>query len=39
LIRRRGHEIGPESVSASPAVAHASPEDVLRPDSREGTEN
>ncbi len=39
LIRGRGREIGPESVSASPAVAHASPEDVLHPDSREGTEN
>jgi hypothetical protein len=38
LIRGRGREIGPES-TASPAVAHALPEDVLRPDSQEGAEN
>jgi murein DD-endopeptidase MepM/ murein hydrolase activator NlpD len=38
LIRGRGREIGPES-AASPAVAHALPEDVLRPDSQEGAEN
>jgi hypothetical protein len=38
LIGGRGREIGPES-AGSPAVAHASPEDVLRPDAREGTEN
>jgi hypothetical protein len=38
LIRGRGREIGPES-GASPAVAHASPDDVLRPDSQEGIEN
>jgi hypothetical protein len=38
LIHGRGREIGPES-AASPAVAHALPEDVLRPDSQEGTEN
>src|SRR3984885_4754835 len=38
LIRGRGREIGPES-PASPAVAHALPEDVLRPDGQEGTEN
>jgi hypothetical protein len=38
LIRGRGREIGPES-AASPAVAHALPEDVLRHDTQEGTEN
>jgi hypothetical protein len=38
LIRGRGREIGPES-AASPAVAHALPEDVLRPDAQEGAEN
>jgi hypothetical protein len=38
LIRGRGREIGPES-AASPAVAHASPTDVIHPDSQEGTEN
>jgi hypothetical protein len=38
LIHGRGREIGPES-GPSPAVAHASPEDVLHSDSREGTEN
>jgi hypothetical protein len=38
LIHGRGREIGPES-PASPAVAHALPEDVLRPDGQEGTEN
>jgi hypothetical protein len=39
LIRGRGREIGPESAPSSPAVAHASPEDAIRPDAREGTEN
>ena len=38
LIRGRGREIGPESAT-SPAVAHALPEDVLHPDTSEGTEN
>jgi hypothetical protein len=38
LIRGRGREIGPES-AALPAVAHALPEDVLRHDTQEGTEN
>ena len=37
LIRGRGHEIGPE-IATSPAVAHALPEDVLKPDQREGSE-
>src|SRR5882757_2099648 len=39
LLRGRGREIGPEPAPASPAVAHASPEDVIRPDAQEGTEN
>jgi len=38
LIRGRGREIGPGAV-ASPAVARALPEDVLRPDAQEGSEN
>jgi hypothetical protein len=38
LIRGRGHEIGPE-IAASPAVAHALPEDVNHPDPQEGSEN
>jgi hypothetical protein len=38
LIQGRGREIGPESASM-PAVAHASPEDVPRPDPQEGSEN
>jgi hypothetical protein len=38
LIHGRGREIGPESASM-PAVAHASPEDVPRPDPQEGSEN
>ena len=39
LIRGRGREIGPE-IAASPAVAHALPEDVIRPDQQqEGGEN
>jgi hypothetical protein len=38
LIRGRGREIGPEP-NASAAVAHALPEDVLRPDPQEGGEN
>jgi hypothetical protein len=38
LIRSRGHEIGPE-MAAAPAVARALPEDVVRPDPQEGSEN
>jgi hypothetical protein len=38
LIRGRGREIGPESAS-SPAVAHALPQDMIRPDVQEGSEN
>ena len=38
LIRGRGREIGPDSVP-SPTVAHALPQDVIRPDTQEGTEN
>jgi hypothetical protein len=38
LIRGRGREIGPE-IAASPAVAHALPEDVIHPDPQEGSEN
>jgi hypothetical protein len=38
LIRGRGREIGPEP-AASPAVAHALPADVIRPDAQEGSEN
>jgi hypothetical protein len=38
LIHGRGREIGPESAPL-PAVAHAAPEDVMRPDPQEGSEN
>ena len=38
LIRGRGREIGTEP-PASAAVAHALPEDVIRPDAQEGSEN
>jgi hypothetical protein len=38
LIRGRGREIGPE-IAASPAVAHALPQDVSHPDPQEGSEN
>jgi hypothetical protein len=38
LIHGRGREIGPEPTAPS-AVAHAAPEDVLRPDPQEGSEN
>ena len=39
FIRGRGREIGPDSVP-SPTVAHALPQDVIRPDTQEeGTEN
>lgn len=38
LIHGRGREIGPDT-TATPAVAHALPEDVIGPDVREGGEN
>jgi hypothetical protein len=38
LIRERGREIGPDAV-ASPAVAHALPQDVIRPNTQEDGEN
>jgi len=38
LIRGRGREIGPES-GPSPAVAHASPQEMNRPDPQEGSDN
>jgi hypothetical protein len=38
LIHGRGREIGPE-LTSSPAMAHALPEDAIRPDPREGSEN
>jgi murein DD-endopeptidase MepM/ murein hydrolase activator NlpD len=38
LIRGRGREIGPDTVR-SPAVAHASPQDALRSDARQGSDN
>ncbi|OAF19575.1 hypothetical protein [Bradyrhizobium neotropicale] len=36
LIGARGREIGPEIAGASQPVAHALPEDVIKPDLREG---
>ena len=38
LIGGRGREIGPES-AASPAMAHAVPEDAMHSDTQEGSEN
>jgi hypothetical protein len=38
LIHGRGREIGPE-IAAAPEVAHAKPEDAVRPDMTEGAEN
>ena len=38
LIRGRGREIGPEAAPPA-AVAHALPEDAVRPDPQEGSEN
>ena len=38
LIRGRGREIGTDPVVAPSAVAHAQPQDVLRPDPQEGGE-
>ncbi|MGX4772029.1 M23 family peptidase [Bradyrhizobium guangdongense] len=37
LIRARGREIGPEIASTPQPVAHAMPEDVIKPDLREGS--
>jgi len=43
LIRERGRVIGPETAAltpaVSPALAHAVPEDVIHPDTQEGSEN
>ncbi|MDN5002037.1 M23 family peptidase [Bradyrhizobium sp. GCM10027634] len=36
LIRARGREIGPEIAGTPQPVAHAAPEDVVKPDLREG---
>jgi hypothetical protein len=38
LIHGRGREIGPE-IAPPPAMAHALPEDAVRPDTQEGSEN
>jgi hypothetical protein len=38
FIRRRGREIGPDSVP-SPAVAHALPPDMIHPSNQEGSDN
>ena len=38
LIRGHGREIRPES-APSPAMAHAAPENIMRPDTQEGREN
>ncbi|WP_183239339.1 M23 family peptidase [Bradyrhizobium sp. cir1] len=37
LIRARGREIGPEIAVTAQPVAHALPEDVIKPDLREGS--
>jgi hypothetical protein len=37
LIRARGREVGPEIAGAPQPVAHALPEDVIKPDLREGS--
>jgi murein DD-endopeptidase MepM/ murein hydrolase activator NlpD len=37
LIRARGREVGPEIASSPQPVAHALPEDVIKPDQREGS--
>ncbi|WP_409188922.1 M23 family peptidase [Bradyrhizobium sp. RDM4] len=37
LIRARGREIGPEIAITAQPVAHALPEDVVKPDQREGS--
>ena len=38
LIRSRGHEIGPE-IAGSPDIAHATADEVIRANPREGSEN
>jgi hypothetical protein len=38
FVRGRGREFGPDS-TATPAVAHALPEDVIHPDAQEGSDN
>jgi hypothetical protein len=38
FIRGRGREFGPDS-TATPAMAHALPEDVIHPDAQEGGDN
>ncbi|MGY4505338.1 murein DD-endopeptidase MepM/ murein hydrolase activator NlpD [Bradyrhizobium sp. GM24.11] len=37
LIRARGREVGPEIASTPQPVAHTLPEDVIKPDQREGS--
>lgn len=37
LIRARGREVGPEVASTPQPVAHALPEDAIKPDQREGS--
>ena len=37
-IQGRGHEIGPE-LAGSPDIAHATQDDAIHPDLREGSEN
>ena len=37
LVHARGREVGPDIAGASQPVAHALPEDVLKPDLREGS--
>jgi hypothetical protein len=37
LIHARGREVGPEIAVTSQPVAHALPEDVIKPDQREGS--
>jgi hypothetical protein len=37
LIRARGHEVGPEIAGTPQPVAHALPEDAIKPDPREGS--
>jgi hypothetical protein len=39
LIRARGREIGPEIAGTTQPVAHALPEDAVKPDLREGSSN
>jgi hypothetical protein len=37
LIHARGREVGPEIAVTSQPVAHALPEDAIKPDPREGS--